>query len=66
MERTSSVQLQELPRQGTPSIENENAQTVSHAALPPTDHGRDAYLVLAACAVVQAPVWGTQQIALNS
>jgi hypothetical protein len=29
-------------------------------SLPPTDHGRDAYLVLAGCTIIQAPVWGTQ------
>ena len=26
--------------------------------LPPTDHGRAAYLVLAGCTLIQAPVWG--------
>jgi hypothetical protein len=33
-------------------------------SLPPTDHGRDAYLVLAGCTIIQAPVWG-QQVALH-
>jgi hypothetical protein len=32
-------------------------------SLPPTDHGRDAYLVLVGCTIIQAPVWG-QQVAL--
>jgi hypothetical protein len=27
-------------------------------SLPPTDHGRQAYLVLAGCTLIQAPVWG--------
>lgn len=27
-------------------------------SLPPTDHGRDAFLVLAGCTLIQAPVWG--------
>ncbi|TAQ88874.1 hypothetical protein B7494_g2809 [Chlorociboria aeruginascens] len=27
-------------------------------SLPPTDHGRQAYLVLAACTLIQAPIWG--------
>jgi hypothetical protein len=26
--------------------------------LPPTDHGKQAYLVLAACTLIQVPVWG--------
>lgn len=26
--------------------------------LPPTDHGRDAYLALLCCTVAQAPIWG--------
>lgn len=26
--------------------------------LPPTDHGKQAYLVLAGCTLIQAPVWG--------
>lgn len=29
-------------------------------ALPPTDHGKQAYLVLAGCTLIQAPVWGEQ------
>ncbi|KAL3961098.1 hypothetical protein ACCO45_006215 [Purpureocillium lilacinum] len=27
-------------------------------SLPPTDHGRGAYLALACCTVAQAPIWG--------
>ncbi len=27
-------------------------------SLPPTDHGSQAYLVLAGCTFIQAPVWG--------
>jgi hypothetical protein len=27
-------------------------------SLPPTDHGKQAYLVLAGCTLIQAPVWG--------
>ncbi|KAN0093789.1 MFS general substrate transporter [Hyaloscypha variabilis] len=27
-------------------------------SLPPADHGRQAYLVLAGCTLIQAPVWG--------
>jgi hypothetical protein len=27
-------------------------------SLAPTDHGKDAFLVLAGCTLIQAPVWG--------
>lgn len=30
-------------------------------SLPPTDHGKQAYLVLAGCTLIQAPVWGEYQ-----
>lgn len=30
------------------------------SSLPPTDHGKPAYFVLAGCTLIQAPVWGTQ------
>ncbi|EPE10425.1 mfs monocarboxylate transporter [Ophiostoma piceae UAMH 11346] len=32
--------------------------TADGRPIPPPDHGRAAYLVLAACSLVQAPVWG--------
>ena len=32
------------------------------SSLPPTDHGKPAYLVLVSCTLIQAPVWGTQDI----
>lgn len=31
---------------------------LEHDQLPPADHGKKAYLVLAACTIIQAPVWG--------
>jgi hypothetical protein len=31
---------------------------VDMQSLPPADHGRQAYLVLAGCTLIQAPVWG--------
>jgi hypothetical protein len=31
---------------------------VDSRSLPPTDHGKQAYLVLAGCTLIQAPVWG--------
>jgi hypothetical protein len=49
----------------TSSPENENhteayveAMELEIPTLPPTDHGKDAYLVLAGCTLIQAPVWG--------
>jgi hypothetical protein len=33
---------------------------VDMRSLPPIDHGKQAYLVLLGCAVIQAPVWGQQ------
>jgi hypothetical protein len=43
--------------------EEQNLETEMRA-LPPADHGRDAYLVLAGCTIIQAPVWG-QHVALH-
>lgn len=34
------------------------SDVLSLPPLPPTDHGSHAYLVLAGCTVIQAPVWG--------
>jgi hypothetical protein len=31
---------------------------VDMRALPPTDHGKQAYLILTGCTLIQAPVWG--------
>lgn len=35
-------------------------------SLPPTDHGKDAYLVLAGCTLIQAPVWGKHSLTIHS
>lgn len=45
------------------AIVNIESEGTEHDALPPTDRGRAAWLVLAGCSVIQAPVWGTQCIA---
>lgn len=37
-------------------------QEIESRALAPTDCGRQAYLVLAGCTVIQAPVWGKQTL----
>jgi hypothetical protein len=35
---------------------------VSTSSLPPTDHSKQAYLVLACCTLIQAPIWGMQEL----
>ena len=46
----SSVREEDYP--DSPIVEN-------GYRLPPTDKGRDAWLVLIGCSLIQAPVWGT-------
>ena len=36
----------------------ENPEDAPQAGLPPVDGGRDAWLVLAACCILEALVWG--------
>jgi hypothetical protein len=48
-----------------PSIEHHEHQSVEsfeieQTPLPPADGGKEAWLVLAGCTVIQLPVWGTQ------
>ncbi|KAM0321261.1 hypothetical protein ACHAPQ_009528 [Fusarium lateritium] len=35
-----------------------NIAQPTEASLPPTDHGRDAYLTLMCCTLAQLPIWG--------
>lgn len=37
---------------------NQSDIEVEMPPLPPTDHGKQAYLVLAGCTLIQAPIWG--------
>lgn len=30
-------------------------------ALPPTDHGKGAYMALTCCTLAQAPIWGSSR-----
>jgi hypothetical protein len=41
-----------------PTNEDSPNSEIEMRSLPPTDHGRQAYLVLAGCTLIQAPVWG--------
>lgn len=44
-----------------PSISGDDpTEAIEHSPLPPTDRGKAAWLVLAGCSVIQAPVWGMQ------
>jgi hypothetical protein len=36
-----------------------NVAQPTETSLPPTDHGRDAYLTLMCCTLAQLPIWGT-------
>jgi hypothetical protein len=35
-------------------------QEIQVPGLPPADHGRDAWMALVACVIVQLPIWGNQ------
>ncbi|TVY65668.1 Fujikurins efflux protein, partial [Lachnellula suecica] len=68
MEPINVHELQAVSRQsisnsalGETEISSDHDQTpqeIEMRSLPPTDHGREAYLVLAGCTIIQAPVWG--------
>lgn len=46
----------------TPHSSHQSGQTAEHEieqpSLAPTDRGKDAWLMLASCCVIQLPVWG--------
>ena len=50
--RSNEADLQSLSPQ-------EAVAEIEMRSLPPSDHGKHAYLVLAGCTLIQAPVWGT-------
>lgn len=59
MAAASLVQLEQLSGSGEGESPQQREQEPEQSqTLPPTDHGRAAYLVLAGCAIMQAPVWG--------
>ena len=43
-----------------PSEEHEMVEEIEQVALPPMDRGKEAWLVLAGCTLIQIPVWGTK------
>jgi len=44
--------------------QQETAEGIEQVSLPPTDRGKEAWLVLAGCSLIQIPVWGTQPLFL--
>lgn len=40
------------------SVTVESPNGIEQPSLPPADQGRDAWLALAGCSFIQAPVWG--------
>jgi hypothetical protein len=57
-----AVRHQDSQQQLTPKVDDgavaETQPDGQQFSLPPVDHGKDAYLFLAACFVVEALVWG--------
>ncbi|KAJ4395448.1 hypothetical protein N0V91_010847 [Didymella pomorum] len=43
-----------------PSEEHRMVEEIEQASLPPTDRGKEAWLVLAGCTMIQIPVWGAK------
>ena len=64
----TEIELAHLPSTTAPaatasdraSIADIRSETeIEQAPLPPTDTGRDAWLALLGCTLIQVPVWGT-------
>lgn len=69
MRQKSSAAIHRISRRRESERESRNNDTVENASspaqvtygghtVPPPDRGRGAYLVLAACSLAQAPIWG--------
>lgn len=43
---------------GHATEQQELFQEIEQPSLPPTDRGKEAWLVLAGCSLIQIPVWG--------
>ena len=55
------IELDRMRRMSADNNEMHQQETVveiEQVSLPPTDRGRDAWLVLAGCSLIQIPVWG--------
>lgn len=59
-DQRSSLELQSLSILSSRDAEDtSNHDEIEQTNLPPTDRGKDAWLMLASCCVIQLPVWGT-------
>jgi hypothetical protein len=59
---TTAIELQSSdhsPRTASPERRAEDGNGQEMPSLPPVDSGKDAYLFLAACFMIEALVWGT-------
>ena len=52
---TTTTSRETSSSQGSATVE------IEQPSLPPTDTGKDAWLVLAGCSLIQIPVWGIYQ-----
>ena len=59
-ERTERLATAQRSALGTNNSSSGSLEGNERSALLPTDHGKAAWLVLAGCSVIQAPVWGAQ------
>ncbi|KAI8961923.1 MFS general substrate transporter [Daldinia sp. FL1419] len=63
MSAKTKIQLRDLPmsevgRLSTSRAEDSSSPTGPPPSIPPSDRGKAAYLVLAGCVLIQAPIWG--------
>ena len=49
---------EEIQRESLSQSNNSLRSEIEQASLPPADHGKAAWLVLAGCSIIQLPVWG--------
>ncbi|KAH8899340.1 MFS general substrate transporter [Thozetella sp. PMI_491] len=56
---STGIELGELSLEDGAVVRSRSSSHVRpDPAIPPPDHGKGAYMVLAGCALVQAPIWG--------
>ena len=56
---SGSAGREEISLNGSSTAANA-PESAEQNSLPPADRGKAAWLVLAGCSLIQAPVWGTQ------
>ena len=62
--RIASIANCEITAVGTRESPRDIHAEVEAPSLPPPDHGRQAYLVLLGCTLIQAPIWGNRYVCL--